>query len=145
MLPWIELRGAIPVAMSPPPGYEWEWWQAYPLSVFGNMIPVPFILIFFGYIEKFLRRYDFWNGILDKLFDRTRKRASEKIKKYECLGLILFVAIPLPFTGAWTGSLISYLFGLKISKSIAMIFIGVLIAGIIVTIAVLSGLAIWSS
>ena len=73
------------------------------------------------------------------LFEKTRKRADAKIKKYEHLGLLIFVAIPLPFTGAWTGALIAYLFDLKFTKSLVTIFIGVIIATCIITALTLSG------
>ena len=128
MIPWWESRYAIPMAMI---YFNWDWWQALPIAVIGNMLPVPFILLFFRYIEKFLRNYKFWTRIMDWLFAKTRKRADSKIRKYEYIGLILFVAIPLPFTGAWTGALIAYLFNLKFSKSLLTIFIGVIIAAFI--------------
>jgi uncharacterized membrane protein len=128
MIPWFEARYVIPYAMV---GLGWEWWQAFPLAVAGNMLPVPFVLLFFHYVEKFLRRYDFWAKLMDKLFAKTRSRADSKIRRYEHLGLLLFVAIPLPFTGAWTGALIACLFDLKFTKSLITIFIGVVIAAII--------------
>jgi uncharacterized membrane protein len=128
MVPWLEARYIIPFAMVQ---YGWEWWQAFPLAVAGNMLPIPFILLFFRYVEKFLRNYKFWTRIMDWLFAKTRKRADGKIRKYEYLGLMVFVAAPIPFTGAWTGALIAYLFGLKFSKSLLAIFIGVIIAAAI--------------
>jgi len=128
MIPWIEARYVIPYAMLE---LQWTWWQAFPLAVAGNMLPIPFILLFFQHAEKFLRRYKFWIRIMDWLFARTRKRANNKIIKYEYLGLLVFVALPIPFTGGWTGALIAYLFGLKFSKSLITIFIGVVIAAII--------------
>jgi len=141
MVPWLEARYVIPFALNPELGFE--WWQVFPIAVAGNMLPIPFVLLFFKYAEKFLRRFNFWTKIMDWLFDRTRKRADEKIKQYEYLGLLLFVAFPLPFTGAWTGSLISYLFDLNISKSIITIFIGVLVAAGIMTIITLTGINIF--
>jgi uncharacterized membrane protein len=95
------------------------------------MLPIPFILLFFHYLEKWLRNYSFWKNLMDWLFSKTRKRADAKIKRYEHLGLLLFVAIPLPFTGAWTGALIAYLFDLKFFKSLITIFVGVIIAALI--------------
>ena len=135
MIPWWEGRYAIVMAMV---HFGWEWWQALPLAIVGNMLPVPFILLFFRYVEKFLRNYKFWTNIMDWLFAKTRKRAGAKIRRYEYIGLLLFVAIPLPFTGAWTGSLIAYLFDLKFSKSIITIFIGVIIATFIMIILTLT-------
>jgi len=142
MIPWLESRYVIPFAIS---SFGWDWWQAFPIAVAGNMLPVPFILLFFKFAEKFLRNYKFWTRIMDWLFSRTRRRADSKIQKYEYLGLILFVAIPLPFTGAWTGSLIAYLFDLKFSKSLLTIFIGVIIAASVVTFLILTGQYIWFS
>ena len=137
MIPWWESRYSIPPAITV---MGWEWWQAYPIAVAGNMLPVPFILLFFRFVEKFLRRFKFWANIMDKLFAFTRQRADAKIRRYEHLGLLLFVALPVPFTGAWTGSLIAYLFDLKFSKSLITIFIGVLIAAGIMTFITLTGL-----
>jgi uncharacterized membrane protein len=88
-------------------------------------------LLFFHIAEKWLRNYKTWSRLMDWLFARTRKRADSKIRKYKYIGLILFVAVPLPFTGAWTGALIAYLFDLDIKKSMITIFIGVLIAAFI--------------
>ncbi len=135
MIPWWESRYAIPMSML---YFNWEWWQALPIAVLGNMLPIPFIILFFHYFEKYLRNFKFWANILDWLFAKTRKRANRKIKRYEYLGLVMFVAVPLPFTGAWTGALIAYLFDLDFKKSLLTIFIGVLIAAfimILVTIA----------
>jgi uncharacterized membrane protein len=128
MIPWWESRYAIPAAILI---FEWDWWQALPIAVIGNMLPIPFILLFFHIAEKWLRNYKTWSRLMDWLFARTRKRADSKIRKYKYIGLILFVAVPLPFTGAWTGALIAYLFDLDIKKSIITIFIGVLIAAFI--------------
>jgi uncharacterized membrane protein len=137
MIPWLESRYIIPYSMLQ---LGWEWWQAFPIAIFGNVIPIPFILIFFRYVEKFLRNFKFWAGIMDWLFAKTRSRADKKIKRYEHLGLLVFVAIPLPFTGAWTGALIAYLFDLKFSKSLITIFIGVIIAAAITISLTLTGI-----
>ncbi|EMR73635.1 putative membrane protein [Thermoplasmatales archaeon SCGC AB-539-N05] len=137
MIPWWESRYAIPMAMI---YFNWEWWQAVPIAVIGNILPIPFILLFFHCAEKFLRNYKFWIKIMDWLFAKTRRRADAKIRKYEHLGLLLFVAIPLPFTGAWTGALIAYLFDLKFTKSLITIFVGVIIAAaIMITVMLLFG------
>ena len=128
MIPWWEGRYAIVMAMA---HFGWEWWQALPLVIIGNILPIPFILLFFKYIEKWLRNFKTWSRLMDWLFAKTRKRADAKIRRYEHLGLLLFVAIPLPFTGAWTGALIAYLFDLKFTRSLITIFIGVIIASLI--------------
>jgi len=138
MIPWLESRYVIPIAMD----LGLEWWKVFPIAVAGNMLPIPFILVFFKYAEKFLRRFNFWTNLMDKLFAFTRRRADKKIRRYEHLGLLLFVALPVPFTGAWTGSLIAYLFNLKFTKSLITIFIGVLMAASIMTVIKLTGVDI---
>jgi len=137
MIPWLESRYVIPFAIN---ALGWEWWQAFPVAVFGNMLPVPFILLFFHFIEKWLRNFKSWSNLMDWLFSRTRDRADKKIREYEYLGLLIFVALPLPFTGAWTGSLIAYLFDLEFKRSLFTIFIGVLIAASIMTLITLTGI-----
>jgi len=142
MIPWLESRYVIPLSML---NFGWEWQQAFPLAVAGNMLPIPFILLFFRFVEKFLRNYKFWTNIMDWLFAKTRKRADSKIRRYEYIGLILFVAVPLPFTGAWTGALIAYLFDLNFSKSLLTIFVGVIIAASVMIILTLMGQHLWLS
>jgi uncharacterized membrane protein len=134
MIPFVELRGAIPVAIII---YGMPWWEAFTLSVIGNMIPVPIILLRLGNVEAWLRKYKRWDRFFTKLYSKTRARADEKMKRYEALGVMFFVAIPLPFTGAWTGSLIAYLFELKFKRAILVVFAGVCIAGVIVTLITL--------
>ena len=137
MFPWLESRYIIPYSMLQ---LGWEWWQAFPIAILGNIFPIPFILLFFHSIEKFLRRYTSCTKFMDWLFAKTRSRADAKIKRYEHLGLLLFVAIPLPFTGAWTGALIAYLFDLKFAKSIITILIGVIIAAAVTISFTLMGI-----
>ncbi|MCK4696393.1 MAG: small multi-drug export protein [Candidatus Cloacimonetes bacterium] len=129
MIPIFELRGAIPIGIL---SYELPVWKVFPIAIAGNMVPIFFILLFFDLITKLFFKVPILKKILEAIFHRTRKR-GEIIEKYEEIGLMLFVAIPLPVTGAWTGSLAAYLFGLKFWKSILFIFLGVLIAGIVVT------------
>jgi len=137
LVPWWEGRYAIVMAIKT---FGWEWWQAFPLVIIGNMLPIPFILLFFPHVEKWLRNFESWSRLMDWFFDKTRKRADAKIRRYEHLGLLVFVAIPLPFTGAWTGSLIAYLFNLKFGRSIVTIFVGALIATSIMTVVTLIGI-----
>jgi uncharacterized membrane protein len=134
-LPIFELRGAIPVAINL---FHFQWYYALLLAIIGNMIPVPIILLFLNAVVRFLSRIGFFERFFRWLYAYSRKRGGI-VEKYERIGLALFVAIPLPVTGAWTGSLIAVLFGLKFSHSILAIFIGVLIAGIIVTCLSLLG------
>jgi uncharacterized membrane protein len=134
-LPIFELRGAIPVAINL---FHFPWYYALLLAIIGNMVPVPIILLFLNAIVRFLSKLGFFDRFFNWLFAYTRKRGGI-IERYQRIGLALFVAIPLPVTGAWTGSLIAVLFGLKFGHSILAIFIGVLIAGIIVTCLSLLG------
>ncbi len=136
-LPIFELRGAIPVAINV---FHFPWYYALPLAIIGNLLPVPVILLFLDAITRFLSKVGFFDRFLQWLFEHTRKR-GRVVERYERIGLALFVAIPLPVTGAWTGSLAAVLFGLKFRHAILSIFIGVFIAGIIVTCLCLLGWA----
>ncbi len=129
MIPIFELRGAIPIGMLK---YELPLWKVIPIALVGNMFPIFFILLFFNFVTKLFFKVPFLKKILEAIFARTRRKTAV-IQKYEEIGLMLFVAIPLPITGAWTGSLAAYLFGLKFWKSILFIFLGVCIAAVVVT------------
>ena len=134
-LPIFELRGALPVAINL---FHFPWYYALPLAIIGNLLPVPVILLFLDAISRWLSKTGFFDRFLRWLFERTRKR-GRVVERYERIGLALFVAIPLPVTGAWTGSLVAVLFGLKFRYAFLSIFIGVCIAGIIVTCLSLLG------
>lgn len=132
MLPVAELRGAIPAGIG---GYGMPWWEAAFYAVLGNMIPVFFILLFIEPVSDFLRkRSKLMDRFFDWLFERTRKKFYKKHEKWGDLALILFVAIPLPVTGAWTGSLAAWLFGVRFRKALPLIFIGVILAATVVTL-----------
>ncbi|MCK4352051.1 small multi-drug export protein [candidate division WOR-3 bacterium] len=137
MAPISELRGAIPYAWSQGMGH----WQAYGLSVIGNLIPVVPILLLLGPISNFLRRYKPFDTFFDWWFKYTLKR-SKLIEKYEALGLILFVMIPLPITGAWTGSVAAFLLGVRFKFALPAIILGVLLAGMIVSLVCLGAVHI---
>ncbi len=138
-LPILELRGGIPVAIGL---FDFPWYYSLLLAVIGNLLPVPFILLFLNSANRLFSRVPFFDRFLTWLFERTRRR-GRIIEKYKRIGLILFVAIPLPVTGAWTGSLAAVLFGLRFRHAMLSIFIGVLIAGAIVTCLSLSGLTLF--
>jgi len=137
--PISELRGAIPWAILK---HHFPWYYAFLLAVIGNLLPVPFILLFLNTFSRLLSKIGIFEKMLHWLFERTKRR-GKIINKYERIGLALFVAIPLPITGAWTGSLIAVLFGLKFKHAFLSIFIGILIAGVIVTCATLLGWTIF--
>jgi len=129
MAPVIELRGAIPVGIAA----DLPVWQAFIAAVIGNMIPVPFIVLFVRRVFAWLREKSHW---LEDEVSRLERRAEKKaqlIYKYELLGLLILVAIPLPGTGAWTGALIAALLNIRLKVAFPVILGGVLIAGVIVT------------
>ena len=129
MVPVAELRAAIPfgVALGIPIPH------AVALSIIGNLIPAPFIIIFIRRIFTCIRR---WSPKLDNLVCRLEKRAhlkGDKVRKYGFIGLCILVAIPLPGTGAWTGSLVAALLDIRLRKAMPAIIVGVCIAAVIVT------------
>ena len=127
MVPLIELRGAIPYAV----GFGLPLVPSLILAVIGNMLPVPFIIVYIRRIFAWLRLH--WKR-LDGLITRLEKRAEgkgEAVEKYGTWGLLILVAIPLPGTGAWTGALVAALLNLKLRKAVPVIFVGVCIAAII--------------
>lgn len=126
-LPVSELRGAIPLALS----LGMSMTRAYWLSVLGNIIPVIPLLFLLEPVSSRLRKFKVWSRFFNWLFERTKKRA-EIIQKYEALGLILFVAIPLPITGAWTGVVAASLFKIRFRYASIAIVAGVMVAGLIV-------------
>ena len=136
MLPIVELRGALPLAINL---YHIPWPRAFIIAYIGNLVPVPFILWLLKPIVKLLSKIKPIGNAFSWLFKRTRTKSSVMIEKYEEIGLLAFVAIPLPGTGAWTGALIAFLFGLDFKKSLLVIALGVLIAGVIVTCLCLLG------
>lgn len=144
-LPLTELRASIPVAFTVmAESWNWPWWKVYLLAVAGNMLPVPFILMLLGPVSRWLSRWKVFDRFFNWLFERTRKRVGPHIKRYEAFGLTLFVAIPLPVTGAWTGSVAAFVFDVPRKQAIPAIFLGVLIAGAIITLIMkgaLSGLS----
>jgi uncharacterized membrane protein len=135
VLPIIELRGALPVAINV---FNMPWYWAYCLAVIGNMLPVPILLLFFDALTRIVSKVEIGRKLVNWVLERTR-RHGKFIERYERIGLILFVAIPLPFTGAWTGSIAAFLMGMKFRYSFLSILCGVLISGAIVTCLCLLG------
>lgn len=130
MLPIIELRGAIPLGAS----LGLSWHINFLLSFVGNMLPVPFILLFITKILQWMKKTKRFSKFALWL-ERKADKHKDKINKYSFWGLFLFVAIPLPGTGAWTGSLIAALMKIKFGKAFLSIMLGVIAAGIIMTLA----------
>jgi uncharacterized membrane protein len=130
MVPVVELRGGIPfgVAAGLP---VWEAWLA---ALIGNLIPVPFIIVYIRRIFQWMRRR---SPRLDRLVDRLERKAEKKMAtalKYEYLGLFILVAIPLPGTGAWTGSLVAGLLDMPLRRAVPSILAGVMAAGLAISI-----------
>jgi uncharacterized membrane protein len=128
MIPIVELRGAIPLGIN---FYNLPWLKTVLLAILGNILPVLPILILLDKITKLLCHFTIFKRFFDWLFRRTRKK-SALIERYELWGLLIFVAIPWPGTGAWTGSLAAFLLGLNTLKALAAICAGVVLAAIIV-------------
>lgn len=131
LLPVIELRGSIPV------GYYQglPWYTNMITSIIGNLLPIPFILLFVVKVFEFMKKRNIMVGFIEKIEKRAMSR-SDSIANKEFIGLMLFVAIPLPGTGAWTGALIAALLQFNRKKSFMYICIGVLIAASLVTLGV---------
>ncbi len=138
MLPIAELRVAIPVALA---GYKSSIPSAFFWSVLGNSIPAFIILKYIGPISDWLKKK---SAGFDKFFawwfKRTETKFHDSFLKYGSVALVIFVAIPLPMTGAWSGSLAAFLFGIPPRKAFWLILWGIIIAGIIVTIAAKFGI-----
>ncbi len=131
MLPITELRGAIPLGFLI--GLPADVTFIY--AIVGNFLPVFLILWVLDPISKFLSRHiAFFEKFFDKLYKRTHDKHLDAIEKYGPIFLIIFVAIPLPGSGAWTGSLIAFLFGIKYWKALLYIFVGLLGAATIITL-----------
>lgn len=136
-LPVVELRGALPVAINL---LHMPWYRAFFLAIIGNLLPVPILLLFLDSLAGVISRVDIGRRLVNWVFEHTRRR-GEAIERYEKIGLMLFVAIPLPITGAWTGSIVAFLLGLKFRYAFLSIMAGVVIAGAIVTSLCLIGWA----
>lgn len=130
MLPLVELRGAIPVGilagLNP--------WITYLVAIVGNILPVPFLILFSKKMLTWLATFKKIGPFFQKILDKGNEKAL-KFGKYELLGLLLFVAIPIPGTGAWTGSLIAATLQLRIVPSFICISLGVCIAGVLMWLA----------
>lgn len=132
--PISELRGAIPLAMGV---YGFSPIDAYLLSVAGNLIPVIPLLLFLGPVSKWLRRFPAMDRFFTWLFARTQRKYIKDHEGFSLTALMLFVAVPLPVTGAWTGCAIAFLLGLDPKRAFLAVFGGVLIAGAVVTATVM--------
>lgn len=131
MIPVLELRGGLLAAS--PALLNVDIWRAVPLCIVGNMIPVPFILLLITPIFNWMKGTKRLKPLVEKLEKKAMSK-SDKIEKYEFWGLLFFVGIPLPGTGAWTGALIAALMGIKLKKAFPAIILGIILASCIMTI-----------
>lgn len=130
MIPVVELRGGIPFGV----GIGLPVWAAFLAAVIGNLIPVPFIIVYIRRIFQWMRRrMPRLNHLVDKL-ERKAHLKGQRVTKYKYLGLMLFVAIPLPGTGAWTGSLAAAFLDMPLRRAIPSVVAGVVIAGLAISI-----------
>lgn len=137
--PILELRGAIPLGFY----LKLSLTKIFFLSILGNLLPVIPLMFALEPVSWRLRKIPFLKRFFDWLFENTKKKA-DVVQKYEALGLALFVAIPLPLTGAWSGAVAATLFRIKFRYAFAAIFAGVIIAAIIVTALCLLGKITWN-
>ena len=128
MIPILELRGGILAAG--PAFLNIPTWRAIPICLVGNLIPIPFILLLIRPIFAWLRKTRLFRPLVEKLEKKAMSK-SDRISRYEFWGLVLFVGIPLPGTGAWTGSLIAALLGMKFKKAFPAVIIGICMATVI--------------
>lgn len=135
MLPVVELRGAIPFAMAT---YGFPAWAAFLVAVVGNIIPAFILVPFIGRASIFLsEKSELWRRFFSYFLARTRNNHAKKFELLKEFALVVLVAVPLPLTGVWTASLVAYIFDIPFHKAVPLIFIGVVIAGVIVTLATL--------
>ena len=130
MLPIVELRGAIPYAVA----NDLNLLLSFPLSVIGNLLPIPFLLLYGGKVLRYFAKFDKIGWPFRKILELGEKKVTKMITSMEkslFLGLLAFVAIPLPGTGAWTGALVAITLNLDFKKSFWPIALGVVIAGFI--------------
>ena len=140
MVPVVELRGAIPFGVV----RGLNLWTAIIASVIGNLVPVPFIILFIRRIFAWMRAH---MPKLDGLVTRMEKKAEKNraaVEKYAFWGLAILVAIPLPGTGAWTGALVAAMMEMRLKRAFPAIVIGVVIAGVIVSVITYGAQAIFS-
>ena len=131
MIPISELRAAIPIGIKI---YHLSFWSAYLWSVLGNLVPMILIVLVLEPIADFLsRNFRIFHKFFDWLFEHTRKRGTKKFEKWGELAVFILTATPVPLLGGWTGPLAAFVFKVKLKKSIPLIILGCMMAGVIVT------------
>ena len=130
MLPIVELRGSVPFGV----GMDLPLIPVLIVSIIGNMIPVPFIILFIRKIFDWMKKHSKKLGAIAEKLESRASAKGDMLVKYEMLGLFILVAIPLPGTGAWTGALVAAMFNLRLKNALPAITLGVITAGLIMSI-----------
>ena len=140
MMPIAELRGGIPYALA----HGINPVTSYLVCCAANILAFPIVYVFMGFFHDFFSKMAWYSALFDKIVIRTRKKVGDNLEKWGFWGLMVFVMIPLPVTGAYTGTFAAWVFGIEKRKGFLAVSLGVLIAGIIVTIVFLSGAELFS-
>ena len=140
MVPVIELRGAIPAGVAA----GLSLWLAAIVAIFGNMLPVPFIIVFIRKIFEWLRKKSKKLDLLVGYFEDKADKHRATVNKYKFWGLFVLVAIPLPGTGAWTGALVAAMMEMRLKDAVPAIFLGVVVAAIVVSMITGGALVVFS-
>lgn len=130
MVPLIELRGGLPYGIAMGLNYP----LALAVAVLGNMLPVPFIIVYIRQVFTWVRRRSSrWDGIITRLEEKAHLK-GRVVRKYSIIGLCILVAVPLPGTGAWTGALVAALLDIRLRRAVPSIFLGICIAAVVITL-----------
>jgi uncharacterized membrane protein len=140
ILPIAELRGSIPFSLA----NGMPVWAAFALCVAANMLVGPIAWLFLSTLHQLLSRWRPYARLFERLVERARRKVHAAVERYGYWGLVVFVAIPLPFTGAWTGTLGAWVLGMKVRRSLLAVALGVLIAGVVVTAVAFFGIKAFS-
>ncbi len=141
MVPFIELRGAVPLGIN---AFGMDPVQVFTMCVLANCVPIPFVIFLIKPIFNWLKKFRPFKKLIEKIENAANKKSSKVTAyKYEMLGLFLFVAIPLPGTGAYSGALVAALLNMRVKHAFPAIVAGVVVAGILVTLIASGALAAW--
>ena len=140
LLPVSELRGAIPYALT----QGFSIFYVYPLCVLLNGLVAPLVFIFLSTVHTWMNRFSWYHSLVNPFIERARNKVTVQVEKYGYWGLMFFVAVPLPVTGAYTGTLGAWILGLSRRRTILAVFAGVMISGIVVSLVSLLGLEAFS-
>ncbi len=136
MSPVGEVRMSIPVGIL---AFGMGWAEAFTFSLLGNLMVVPLLTVTLPWLERGMRRWEFTERLVERVFERTRTKANAKVQHYREYAVFLFIATPIPGTGAWTGVLVAYLFGLRFKDTVRYYYAGIVASCIIATALVQLG------